>query len=219
MRKLNQIVALLPLVLLAACGGRGESEGMDGPRRLINVDDRGVALQGYDPVAYFTDNKPVKGDAMWASTSNGGTYHFASAEHKTMFDADPGRYEPQFGGYCGYAASINKVSPIEVEWFEILDGRLVLQHNAKALNGRMGEWPNGGMSDSFRHSAIPPFLHWPHSHSIVAGGFELTSYTTRFTPSTSLAIRFATRANTSGGKANQSAVMPSRLVTARRPTT
>jgi hypothetical protein len=55
----------------------------------------------------------------------------------------------------------------------------------------------------------------PHSHSIVAGGFELTSYTTRFTPSTSLAIRLDTRASTSGGKGNQSAVIPSRLVTAR----
>gem|GEM_PF-6482103 len=58
-----------------------------------------------------------------------------------------------------------------------------------------------------------------YSHSIVAGGFELTSYTTRFTPSTSLAIRLEIWASTSGGKGNQSAVMPSRLVTARRATT
>src|SRR5881628_3302389 len=59
----------------------------------------------------------------------------------------------------------------------------------------------------------------PHSHSIVAGGFELTSYTTRFTPRTSLMIRLLMRASTSGGKANQSAVIPSRLVTARSATT
>jgi YHS domain-containing protein len=129
----NQMMRLLPLAILAACsGGQAQSAGMDGPRQLVNVDERGVALQGYDPVAYFTDHKPVKGDSAWSTSSNGGIYYFASAEHKVMFDSMPGHYEPQFGGFCGYAASINKVSPIGVEWFEILNGRLVLQHNAKA---------------------------------------------------------------------------------------
>ncbi len=129
----RQMVRLLPLVVLAACSsGRAESVEGDGPRVLVNVDRAGVALKGYDPVAYFTQNQPVKGDARWSSSYNGGIYHFSSAEHKAMFDAEPMRYEPQFGGYCGYAASINKVSDIGPEWFEILDGRLVLQHNAKA---------------------------------------------------------------------------------------
>jgi YHS domain-containing protein len=130
---IRQVARLLPLVLLAACtSGRAESADGDGPRVLVNVDRDGVALKGYDPVAYFTDNKAVKGDRRFSSSYNGGIYHFASAEHKAMFDAEPMRYEPQFGGYCGYAASINKVSDIGPEWFEILDGRLVLQHNAKA---------------------------------------------------------------------------------------
>jgi YHS domain-containing protein len=133
MKSSMQVAVVVVLAILAACGGgRVESADVGGPRQLINVDKRGVALQGYDPVAYFTDHEPVKGDSAWASTYRGGTYFFASAEHKAMFDADPARYEPQFGGYCGYAASINKVSPIGVEWFEILEGRLVLQHNAKA---------------------------------------------------------------------------------------
>lgn len=130
---IRQMARLLPLALLAACtSGRAESAAGDGPRVLVNVDDKGVALKGYDPVAYFTDNKAVKGDSRFRSGYHGGIYHFASAEHKAMFDAEPMRYEPQFGGYCGYAASINKVSDIGPEWFEILDGRLVLQHNAKA---------------------------------------------------------------------------------------
>jgi YHS domain-containing protein len=99
---------------------------------LINVDAQGLALQGYDPVAYFTMSRPTPGDAKFRSTYKGATYQFASASHKTMFDADPSKYEPQFGGFCGYAASIDKVSPIGVEYWEILDGRLVLQHNQKA---------------------------------------------------------------------------------------
>jgi YHS domain-containing protein len=103
-------------------------------KTLINVDKDGLALQGYDPVAYFTDNKPVKGDAKIAASYRGATYRFASVEHKKMFESNPAKFEPQFGGFCGYAASINKVAPIEVEYFQIVEGRLILQHNEKAWN-------------------------------------------------------------------------------------
>lgn len=99
---------------------------------LVNVDQAGLALQGYDPVAYFTDKKPVKGSARFSSTYRGATYQFASADHKAMFDAEPNKYEPQFGGFCAYAASIDKISPISVEYWEVVDGRLLLQHNQKA---------------------------------------------------------------------------------------
>lgn len=100
---------------------------------LVNTDNHGLALQGYDPVAYFTDSKPVKGKAEFSAQYKGATYHFASAEHKKMFEENPAKYEPQFGGYCGYAASINKISPISPDFWQVLDGRLVLQHNQKAL--------------------------------------------------------------------------------------
>ncbi|MBL0927823.1 MAG: hypothetical protein IBJ11_09255 [Phycisphaerales bacterium] len=100
---------------------------------LVNVDTGGIALNGgYDPVAFFTDNKPIKGDPKIRSVYRGAVYHFASAEHKAMFDADPARYEPQFGGFCAYAASVNRVSPVDVKYFEIVGGRLILQHNQKA---------------------------------------------------------------------------------------
>lgn len=103
-------------------------------KTLINVDKDNLALQGYDPVAYFTDNKPVKGDAKFTASYRGATYRFATTEHKKTFEATPAKYEPQFGGFCGYAASINKVAPIEVEFFQIVEGRLILQHNEKAWN-------------------------------------------------------------------------------------
>jgi YHS domain-containing protein len=98
----------------------------------INLDKHGLALQGYDPVAYFTDNKPVKGDENYTASYKGGTYRFASAAHKETFESNPAKYAPQFGGFCGYAASINKLAPIEVEYFQVLHGRLVMQHNEKA---------------------------------------------------------------------------------------
>lgn len=100
---------------------------------LVNVDKNGVALQGgHDPVAFFTEHKPVKGDPKYQTAYKGAIYYFASAENKAEFERNPAKYEPQFGGFCGYAASIDKISPISVEFFEIINGRLVLQHNKKA---------------------------------------------------------------------------------------
>ncbi len=99
---------------------------------VINIDKSGLALQGYDPVAYFTDGKPVKGLPEFTATYKGATYQFASAEHKQLFEKSPAKYEPQFGGFCGYAASINKLARIEVQYFQVLHDRLILQHNEKA---------------------------------------------------------------------------------------
>ncbi|HBS27943.1 MAG TPA: hypothetical protein DEB06_00490 [Phycisphaerales bacterium] len=99
---------------------------------LLNLDREGVAIQGYDPVAYFTEGKPVMGDSKIRSSHGGGVYWFASVSNKAMFDANPAKYEPQFGGWCAYAASINALSPIDPKYWEIVDGRLLLQHNQKA---------------------------------------------------------------------------------------
>src|SRR5437764_5792857 len=85
---------------------------------VINVDKNGLALQGYDPVSYFTDGKPVKGTAQFTAQYKGAMYQFASAEHRDTFNQSPANYEPQFGGFCGYAASIDKLAPIEVEYFQ-----------------------------------------------------------------------------------------------------
>ena len=100
--------------------------------KATNLDSNGLALQGYDPVGYFTDNKPIKGDPQFTASYEGGTYQFVSAAHKATFEGNPSKYAPQFGGFCGYAASINKLAPIEVEYFQVLHGRLVMQHNEKA---------------------------------------------------------------------------------------
>jgi YHS domain-containing protein len=99
---------------------------------VVNIDKSGLALQGYDPVGYFTDGKPVKGSVEFTATYKGATYQFASAEHRDTFNKAPEKYAPQFGGFCGYAASINKLAPIEVEYFQVLNDRLILQHNKKA---------------------------------------------------------------------------------------
>jgi YHS domain-containing protein len=100
--------------------------------RYVNVDRDGLALQGYDPVAYFTDRRPVKGDANITAVFEGATYRFANAERKAAFEREPAKYVPQFGGFCAYAVSINKTASIDPNFWEIVDGRLILQHNKKA---------------------------------------------------------------------------------------
>ena len=98
-------------------------------KTLLNLDKSGVAIQGYDPVAFFTQNKPVKGSVQFQSSYKGATYYFASADDKAAFDAAPAKYEPQFGGFCGYGVSIDRLVPIKVEAFQIVNGRLLLQYD------------------------------------------------------------------------------------------
>lgn len=112
------------------------------PKQLVNVDQAGLGIQGFDPVAYFTDQKPVPGHPSFTSRFLGVTYRFASAEHQAMFDAAPPKYAPQFGGYCGYGASRGYPAPIDPEAFTILNGRLILQ-NSKSVLERWLKDPDG----------------------------------------------------------------------------
>ena len=98
-------------------------------KTLLNLDSSGVAIQGYDPVAFFTDGKPLKGDPKFVSKRDGAIYYFASKEHKDLFNADPVKYEPCFGGYCAYGVSRKKLVEIDVNASQIVDGKLLLQYS------------------------------------------------------------------------------------------
>ena len=98
-------------------------------KTLLNLDKTGVAIQGYDPVAFFTDNKPVKGDPKFLTKRDGAIYFFASKEHKDLFLQTPAKYEPQFGGYCDYGVSRSRLVEIDVDAFQIVDGKLLLQYS------------------------------------------------------------------------------------------
>ena len=98
-------------------------------KSLLNLDKTGLAIQGYDPVAFFTDNKPVKGKAELGLRHNGALYYFSSKANRDAFKADPVKYEPEFGGYCAYGVSRGKLVEIDVEAFQIVDGKLLLQYS------------------------------------------------------------------------------------------
>jgi YHS domain-containing protein len=104
--------ALFPAVAVAA-----------GP---TNLDARGVAIHGHDPVAYFVDGKAVAGRAEHRTTVGAATYWFASEANLQLFKADPGKYEPQYGGYCAYGVAQGYKPDIDPTAFRIVDGRLYL---------------------------------------------------------------------------------------------
>ncbi len=108
------------------------SLAQESDKHLLNLDKTGLALQGYDPVAFFTAGEPVKGESSITTVHHGARYQFTSAENKSKFDADPAKYAPQFGGYCAYGVSRGYTAPIKVDAFQIVDGRLLLQYDKGA---------------------------------------------------------------------------------------
>lgn len=99
-----------------------------------------VAISGYDPVAYFTQNKAVRGNSKIAQLADGIIYYFSSEANKTLFNTNRAKYEPQYGGWCAYAMGATgekvKVNP---ETFKIVDGKLYLFYNAY-FNNTLTSW-------------------------------------------------------------------------------
>jgi YHS domain-containing protein len=98
------------------------------PVAAVNTTD-GVALKGYDPVAYFVTGQPTPGVETHTYDWKGVTYRFASNENLELFKADPEKYLPQYGGYCAYAMSINRIADIDPDRWAIVEGKLYLNNN------------------------------------------------------------------------------------------
>ncbi|MFN0102743.1 MAG: YHS domain-containing (seleno)protein [Bryobacteraceae bacterium] len=93
------------------------------------TDRNGIAIRGYDPVAYFTLGQPTKGRPAFAHAHGGATFHFATAEHRELFRKHPEKYLPQYGGYCAWAVSNNYTAPIDPQAWKIVDKRLYLNYS------------------------------------------------------------------------------------------
>ena len=115
--------------------------------------DRAGAIRGYDPVAYFTEARPVKGSEKFVHSWKGATWRFSSAENRDRFAAAPEKYAPQYGGYCAYGVAQNYAVSIDPQAWSIVDGRLYLNYSrsvrdtwSKDIPGYIGKadanWPN-----------------------------------------------------------------------------
>ena len=107
--------------------------------KQFNV-DKGLALQGYDAVAYFNQGKAVKGNKQFAAVVEGITYYFMNAADKEIFMKDPKKYEPQYGGWCAYAMGANgeKVE-VDPETFKVNNSKLYLFYHSW-VNNTLPKW-------------------------------------------------------------------------------
>jgi YHS domain-containing protein len=133
MKKITLIlfVALVSITTIAQTASKRVTE--------FNLEKK-VAIQGFDPVAYFTQKKAVKGKPQITSTYENVIYYFSSQANKDIFIKNPSGYEPQYGGWCAYAmgSSAEKVE-IDPATFKITDGKLYLFYNAY-FNNTLKSW-------------------------------------------------------------------------------
>ena len=113
----------------------------------------GYAIRGYDTVAYFTENKPVKGLKQFQAEYKGAKWLFSSQENLDLFQQNPEKYAPQYGGYCSYAVANNTTASIKPEFFTIHNGKLYLNYN-KTVNNRWLDDKEEYISDANEN--------WPH---------------------------------------------------------
>jgi len=89
----------------------------------------GVAIRGYDPVAYFVDGKPTTGRDEFTTDWMGAKWKFASQANLERFKAEPAKYAPQYGGYCAYGTAKGHLAPTEPAAWSVVDGKLYLNYN------------------------------------------------------------------------------------------
>ncbi len=134
--KLLTAAALLIAFAVTSCGlipSQAQSS-----INAINVDESRLAIKGYDPVAYFTEAQPVQGSSQFSAQHLGATYFFSSAQHQSMFESDPNKYAPQYGGYCAFGVSKEYKFDIDPEAWAIVDDKLYLNLNEKVQNRWVG---------------------------------------------------------------------------------
>jgi YHS domain-containing protein len=95
-----------------------------------------VAIKGYDPVAYFTEERAVEGSPEYSYRWLGATWHFASAENRDMFQREPVKYAPQYGGHCADGVSFGTITTnIDPKAWRIIEGKLYLSYDPGAAEG------------------------------------------------------------------------------------
>ena len=123
-------IKYLPLFILSLIAAFSNLSG----KTLVNKDSfSNLALEGYDAVSFFTEDKAVKGKDSISANYLGATYHFASTENRRLFERNPAKYAPAFGGFCACTIAEGMgLKQGKVATWQIVDGRLILTHDEKA---------------------------------------------------------------------------------------
>ena len=131
---MRKIIILSVTMLLFLCGVANAQS------YLVNVNNKGVMLDGYDVVALQTQKKAVPGSYEYQAEHNSAVYHFSSAANKKTFEKNAAKYAPQFGGFCTVSTSMGRLEPGNIDTWSVVDGKLYVQRNAKAK----GMWDSKG---------------------------------------------------------------------------
>ena len=126
------ILLITPFLLIA------QNADFDG-RNVYNI-SRGIGIEGYDPVAYFVKNQAIKGSKSFSLNYQKITYYFSEEKNKALFQANPQKYLPQYGGWCAYAMGEDgKKVEINPKTFKIVNNKLYLFYNA-FFNNTLESW-------------------------------------------------------------------------------
>ena len=127
------VLALLATVVLSGCGTVKNT--------IADGDDQALMLRGNDPVAYFTDGKPVKGNGAFKADYNGATYRFVNEGNKAAFVANPAKYEPQYAGFCASGAPYALKAAIDANTFAIVNDKLYLYGSPRSRRNWLLDYP------------------------------------------------------------------------------
>jgi len=139
----RRLVLSFALVVAALSGAAHAAEPINTLEKkgLFGYKASGVAIRGYDTVAYWTQGQPVEGDEAITADYMGATWRFASEAHRDLFTAEPAKYAPQYGGYCAYGVAQDSLVKIEPEDWTILDDKLYLNYDDGVQSRWEGDIP------------------------------------------------------------------------------
>ncbi|MCK5674708.1 MAG: YHS domain-containing protein [Spirochaetales bacterium] len=118
------LLSLLLVLPVSAIYASGEYDS------IVYVKDTNIALEGYDTVAYFENNKPVKGSTQWKTTYNGVEWLFSAENNLKLFQENPDIYAPEYGGYCAWAMNEGDLAPGKPKYWDIINGKLYLNYSS-----------------------------------------------------------------------------------------
>ena len=125
-RKLVAAFALMSSLVIAGAANAGTETNISSG---LTIKGHGLAVHGYDVVAYFTKGEPTVGRAKYSAVHNDATYRFASKAHLEAFKKNPVKFVPQYGGYCAYGVSVRAKFDGDPRLWKIVNGKLYLNLN------------------------------------------------------------------------------------------
>ena len=109
------------------------------------------AVGGYDPVAYFTEGKPVAGNSAITHQWKGTTWRFSSEKNRDLFKAEPAKYAPQYGGYCAWAVSQGYTAKGDPNHWKIVGGKLLPELRRQACSANWEQDIPGHITNANRN--------------------------------------------------------------------